>query len=396
MRNQPTARRPRRPRIRSTCARRTGSGQAAVHALAGVNVTFERGRFTAVMGPSGSGKSTLMHCMAGLDRPTSGQTFVGGQDIGKLDDAGLTQLRRDRIGFVFQSFNLVPTLTAAENITLPAALAGAKVDREWLGLPGGTAGHRRPADAPSQRAVRRPAAAGGVCPGADQQAGPHLRRRAHRQPGLQRLRGPAGVPAAIGDRARPVDRHGDARPARGRVRGPGRRSWPTGPWWASWTSRPPIRSWSGCGPWGPDMRNVTIKGLLAHKLRLALTALAIVLGVTFISGTFVLTDTLHNTFIGAVRQHLRQDRLPGPRGRPARQRRQRDAQRAARVAAGHGPRRARRRGRPGPGHGLRPVRGPRRQGDPDRRRADPRRQLRPGSADLQPAPDRGRPAADRR
>jgi putative ABC transport system ATP-binding protein len=109
-----------------------GTGQAAVHALAGVSVTFERGRFTAVMGASGSGKSTLMQCMAGLDRPTSGQSFVGGLDIGSLDDAGLTQLRRDRIGFVFQYFNLVPTLTAAENITLPVALAGAKVDREWF------------------------------------------------------------------------------------------------------------------------------------------------------------------------------------------------------------------------------------------------------------------------
>ena len=109
-----------------------GAGQAAVHAVAGVNVTFERGQFTAVMGPSGSGKSTLMQCMAGLDRPTSGQCFVGGLDIGNLDDAGLTQLRRDRIGFVFQSFNLVPTLTAAENITLPIALAGRKVDQEWL------------------------------------------------------------------------------------------------------------------------------------------------------------------------------------------------------------------------------------------------------------------------
>src|ERR1700721_1369042 len=100
-----------------------GTGNAAVHALAGVNVTFERGRFTAVMGPSGSGKSTLMHCMAGLDRPTSGQTVVGELDIGQLDDKGLTQMRRDRIGFVFQPFNLVPTLTAGENITLPAGTA---------------------------------------------------------------------------------------------------------------------------------------------------------------------------------------------------------------------------------------------------------------------------------
>ena len=109
-----------------------GIGHTAVHALGGITVTFERGRFTAVMGPSGSGKSTLMHCMAGLDRPTAGQSFVGGLDIGTLDDAGLTQLRRDRIGFIFQSFNLVPTLTAAENITLPIALAGKKPDQGWL------------------------------------------------------------------------------------------------------------------------------------------------------------------------------------------------------------------------------------------------------------------------
>jgi len=109
-----------------------GSGTAAVHALAGITVTFERGQFTAVMGPSGSGKSTLMHCMAGLDRATAGKTYVGENDINALDDTGLTQLRRDRVGFVFQSFNLVPTLTAEENITLPADLAGKSVDREWF------------------------------------------------------------------------------------------------------------------------------------------------------------------------------------------------------------------------------------------------------------------------
>jgi putative ABC transport system ATP-binding protein len=109
-----------------------GAGQAAVRALDNVTVAFERARFTAVMGPSGSGKSTLMHCMAGLDRPSSGSAYVGGQDIGRLDDSGLTRLRRDRIGFVFQYFNLVPTLTAAENITLPIDLAGQKADREWV------------------------------------------------------------------------------------------------------------------------------------------------------------------------------------------------------------------------------------------------------------------------
>ena len=109
-----------------------GKGDTIVRALDGITLDLERGRFTAVMGPSGSGKSTLMHCMAGLDTPTSGRTFVGEQEIGLLDDTGLTQMRRDRVGFVFQSFNLVPTLTAAENITLPANLAGHKVDQEWF------------------------------------------------------------------------------------------------------------------------------------------------------------------------------------------------------------------------------------------------------------------------
>jgi putative ABC transport system ATP-binding protein len=109
-----------------------GKSDAVVRALDGITVDFERGRFTAVMGPSGSGKSTLMHCMAGLDSATSGQVFVGDLEISHLGDAGLTQLRRDRIGFVFQSFNLVPTLNAKENITLPADLAGQKVDESWF------------------------------------------------------------------------------------------------------------------------------------------------------------------------------------------------------------------------------------------------------------------------
>jgi putative ABC transport system ATP-binding protein len=109
-----------------------GRGNAMVRALDGVTVEFERARFTAIMGPSGSGKSTLMHCLAGLDAVTSGEVFVGDQAIGALDDAGLTRMRRDKIGFIFQSFNLVPVLTAAENITLPANLAGRKVDPKWF------------------------------------------------------------------------------------------------------------------------------------------------------------------------------------------------------------------------------------------------------------------------
>jgi putative ABC transport system ATP-binding protein len=113
--------------------RRTyGEGETAVHALAGVTLDFPAGQYTAIMGPSGSGKSTLMHLLAGLDRPTSGTVEIEGQDISRLDDAGLTRLRRDRLGFVFQAFNLVPVLTALENITLPLTLAGRKPDEAWL------------------------------------------------------------------------------------------------------------------------------------------------------------------------------------------------------------------------------------------------------------------------
>ncbi|MGD6979233.1 MULTISPECIES: ABC transporter ATP-binding protein [Citricoccus] len=109
-----------------------GRGEAAVRALAGVDVDFAAGRFTAIMGPSGSGKSTLMHCLAGLDTADAGRIVLGGQEITGLGDTALTRLRRDRIGFVFQAFNLVPTLTAEQNIVLPLDLAGRPVDRDWL------------------------------------------------------------------------------------------------------------------------------------------------------------------------------------------------------------------------------------------------------------------------
>ncbi|MFJ8789796.1 ABC transporter ATP-binding protein [Streptomyces sp. NPDC102462] len=109
-----------------------GRGDTAVRALDGVDVDFPAGRFTAIMGPSGSGKSTLMHCAAGLDTLTSGAAFIGGTELGALDDRRLTLLRRDRVGFVFQAFNLVPTLNVAENITLPLDLAGGGGDPEWI------------------------------------------------------------------------------------------------------------------------------------------------------------------------------------------------------------------------------------------------------------------------
>jgi len=109
-----------------------GCGDTAMVALDGVSVEFGRGQFTAIMGPSGSGKSTLLHCLAALDDATSGQVFIGDQELTQLGDKQLTLIRRDRVGFVFQSFNLVPTLTALENITLPMDIAGRTPDRAWL------------------------------------------------------------------------------------------------------------------------------------------------------------------------------------------------------------------------------------------------------------------------
>ena len=109
-----------------------GSGETRVTALDAVDVEIETGRFTAIMGPSGSGKSTLMHCLAGLDSVTSGHVWIGDTELSALSDKKLTQLRRDAVGFVFQAFNLVPTLSALENITLPLDIAGRKPDQQWL------------------------------------------------------------------------------------------------------------------------------------------------------------------------------------------------------------------------------------------------------------------------
>ena len=112
--------------------RRFGEGEAAVDALAGVTVAFPAGRFAAIMGPSGSGKSTLMHILAGLDRPTSGTVRLAGVDLTQLGERELTRLRRDSVGFIFQTFNLLPVLSAEENILLPLSIAGRKPDREWF------------------------------------------------------------------------------------------------------------------------------------------------------------------------------------------------------------------------------------------------------------------------
>jgi putative ABC transport system ATP-binding protein len=109
-----------------------GTGEAQIAALRNINVEFERGRFTAIMGPSGSGKSTLMHCLAGLDSTSRGAVYIGDTEVTRLGDKGLTELRRDKVGFIFQQFNLLPTLTAQENILLPLSIAGRKPDQGWF------------------------------------------------------------------------------------------------------------------------------------------------------------------------------------------------------------------------------------------------------------------------
>jgi putative ABC transport system ATP-binding protein len=122
-----------RPMVSAKDVRRVfGEGPTAVEAVAGVTVDFDQGQYSAIMGPSGSGKSTLMHCLAGLDKPTSGSIEVDGAEITRLDDRDLTELRRRRIGFIFQAFNLLPVLTAEENIVLPLRIAGRDVDHEWV------------------------------------------------------------------------------------------------------------------------------------------------------------------------------------------------------------------------------------------------------------------------
>ncbi|HET8719164.1 MAG TPA: ABC transporter ATP-binding protein [Nocardioidaceae bacterium] len=125
---------PKPPAARARALTKTyGTGPTAVDALAGVDLDVAAGRFTAIMGPSGSGKSTLMHCLAGLDTPSSGSVTVAGVELSSLGDTGLTRFRRDHIGFVFQSFNLLPMLTARQNIALPAELAGRRTDSDWFG-----------------------------------------------------------------------------------------------------------------------------------------------------------------------------------------------------------------------------------------------------------------------
>ncbi len=164
--------------------RQYGEGESAVHALRGVSLEVPVGQFTAVMGPSGSGKSTLMHLLAGLDRPTNGRVKIGGEDITEMPDKQLTKLRRRHIGFVFQQFNLLPMLTAEENILLPLSIAGRKPDKAGGRLADRPRRPRRPPRPQAVAALRRPAAARRHRPRAGLAADRAVRGRADRQPRL--------------------------------------------------------------------------------------------------------------------------------------------------------------------------------------------------------------------
>ena len=288
-----------------------GAGQTAVTALRGIDADFPRGYYTAIMGPSGSGKSTLMHCLAGLDTITSGQVFIGDVDLSTLKDKELTQMRRDRVGFVFQQFNLLPTLTAQENITLPLDIAGRKPDKQWydtvieaVGLrdrlthrPTELSGGQQQRVACARALIGKPEIVFADEPtgNLDSRSSAEVLgflRRTVREFGqtvvmvthdpnaasyadrvifladgriVDELKSPTAE--QVLDRMKSLDTvAGDvsvgAADARGRCL----------------------------------MLRASLRSLLSRKLRLFLSVLAVVLGVAFVSGTFVLTDTLKSTF----------------------------------------------------------------------------------------------------
>src|ERR671910_723079 len=224
-----------------------GEGDTAVHALRGVTLEVEPARLTAVMGPSGSGKSTLMHLLAALDQPTEGHVRIAGTRLGQLSDTAITKLRREHIGFIFQFFNLLPMLTAEENIVLPLTLAGTKPEDGFFDdLLGRVGLQDRRKHRPSELSGGQPQRVGARGPGGGARGSDPLpRRRPHRQ-GAARRRRTSGARGGRGDRV--------------------------------------------------AMIRVALRGLSGRKLRTVLTAIAIVLGVAMMSGAYVLTDTIDKAF----------------------------------------------------------------------------------------------------
>ena len=281
--------------VRATdLSRRYGEGEATVDALRGVSLSVETGELVAVMGPSGSGKSTLMHLLAALDKPTSGTIQIAGQEVESLSDREVTLLRREHIGFVFQFFNLLPMLTAEENIVLPLSIAGEKPDPEFfedllqrVGLtdrrkhrPSELSGGQQQRVAIARALVSKPTVVFADEPtgNLDSTTGQEI---------LELLRSSAAG-------ARADDGHGHARRARRRDRRP--RALPRRrPHRRGAASQPGRGDPRGHGP-RKRMIKVALAGLLGRKLRTALTAIAIVLGVAMISGTFVLTDSIDKAF----------------------------------------------------------------------------------------------------
>ena len=293
-----------------------GSGETKVVALDAVSVSFPAGQFTAIMGPSGSGKSTLMHCLAGLDEATDGAVFIGDVDITKLDDKKLTRLRRDAVGFIFQAFNLLPTLNAIENITLPMDIAGRKPDQQWLDTVIDTIGLR-------DRLKHRPTELSG-----GQQQRVACARALASRPEIIFADEPTGnLDSASGAELLGFLRRSTTEMGQTIVmvtHDPGAASYadrvlfladgrivdemaaPT----AATSSGPDEEVREGHRGGRRPMIRATFKSLAARKLRLVLSSLSIVLGVSFVAGAFVLTDSLGKVFdnlFSTVNQHVAVD-----------------------------------------------------------------------------------------
>ena len=289
-----------------------GEGVASVRALDGIDLDLERGRFSAIMGASGSGKSTLLHCMAGLDELTSGQVFIGDTDLATLDDNELTRLRRNRVGFVFQAFNLVPTLNAEENIVLPLTIGGNQPDREWFDAvvsvlqlgdrlshrPSQLSGGQQQRVAAARALITRPdlifadEPSGNLDSRSGAQLLSFLRRAVDEFSQTIVMVTHDPIAAANADRVGVSGRWPGDRPAPRADFDDGDRK-------------------TGCAR-ALSMWTAAWKGLLGHRLRFALTAVSIALGVGLVAASYMFTDSLDVAFDDLFTTTLVRVRHSGP------------------------------------------------------------------------------------